>query len=121
MNDTYIEEFRQELLDKKLTKKTIEKHIFNIDFFLNTYYLDRFENESLSDAASYIDDFLGYFFIYKCLWSSSASVKAYGTSFKKFFKLMYEKGHIDKETYEDMLIILKENLNDWAKEASRLG
>ncbi|MDN6113433.1 MAG: hypothetical protein L0I72_10220 [Tetragenococcus halophilus] len=38
-NKQLLDEFEQELIDKKLSAKTIYKHVNNIDFYINTFLL----------------------------------------------------------------------------------
>lgn len=111
-NEDYLVLFRQQLVKDGLKETTIEHHISNVDFFINTYLL-------LSDASEMergcflVDDFLGYFFIRKCMWSTPASIKSNAASFKKFYKCMFENGHIAKESYDTLVATIKGEMHIW--------
>lgn len=50
-----------------------------------------------------INDFLGYFFIHKCAWSTPASIK-------KFYKCKSKHEKISKEDYKDFCKTIKFNM-----------
>ncbi|MBM6765504.1 hypothetical protein H5996_06220 [Faecalicoccus pleomorphus] len=60
-----------------------------------------------------INDFLGYFFIRKCAWSTPASIKSTAASIKKFYKCMSKHEKISKEDYEDFCKAIKFNMKFW--------
>jgi len=73
-NYRYLTLFFHELKSKHLSDKTIQKHINNVDLYINNYML-REDVVSMKKGCQYIylDDFLGNFFIRKCMWSTPAS------------------------------------------------
>ena len=113
-NEAYLIEFEQWLQASGLKDKTIQKHISNVDFYLNVYLLreDAYGMEEGCRAAR-IDNFLGYFFIRKCMWSTPASIKQNAASFKKFYKCMLERGHISRGDYDELLVAIKEGTPIW--------
>ena len=78
-------------LAESWTPKTVKKHVDNIDFF--TDYLVYYEPLRRLDEATDSDvfTFLSSWFPRKALWASTSNMKAYISSFKKFFKWMREK------------------------------
>jgi hypothetical protein len=38
-NETYLDEFREDLLKTGLKEKTIDRHCHNVNFYINTYLL----------------------------------------------------------------------------------
>ncbi len=101
-NEKLIEEFSKWLESKKLSKKTIEKHLYNSDFYINEFLL-YYESQEPKDGMEYIDGFLGDFFIRKCMWSSKATIKENATSLKKFYQFMSEIGKVSKEDYKEFV------------------
>ncbi|MEE0027516.1 MAG: hypothetical protein U0J70_07990, partial [Atopobiaceae bacterium] len=81
-NDAYLDEFDAYLEKAGLADKTIGKHLQNVGFFVNTYLVyNAFEEPvDAADGWKYVDDFLGYFFIRKCMWSTPNSIKQNITS-----------------------------------------
>ncbi len=111
-NAQYLNEFTEYLTQKELAEKTIQKHVTNIDFYLNTY-LHHEAPLSAGDGTKYIHHFLGYWFIYKALWSSEARIKENITSFKHFYKFMLGKSYITADQHSELLLDIKENKEDW--------
>ena len=111
-NEVYLEWFKQDLEEKGLKPKTIRNHLENMDLYLNEYlqYEDANSMEKGIDMAS---DFLGYWFIRKCLWSSPDTVRSCSASIKKFYKSMLARGKISQEDYDMLVFTIKDNLEDW--------
>ncbi len=112
-NDIFLTEFSDYLKKSDVTDKTIRKHISNINFYLNnflTYYEDFIVME---DGVNEVDNFLGDFFIRKCLWASKTSIKEYSASLKKFYKCMLENKHIEEQAYKDLCDEIKQSMDYW--------
>ena len=111
-NEVYLEWFKQDLEEKGLKPKTIRNHLENMDLYLNEYlqYEDANSMEKGIDMAS---DFLGYWFIRKCLWSSPDTVRSCSASIKKFYKSMLARGKVSQEDYDMLVFMIKDNLEDW--------
>ena len=111
-NKIFIEEFKVWLNDKGLVKKTIEKHLSNIDLYLNDF-LNYYEVETMEVGINRIDSFLGDWFVRKCMWSSKNSIKENSASIKKFYKCMSEKGYVKEEDYNSLCEEIKDYMEDW--------
>ncbi len=102
-------------MNQKLSDKVIKNHMNNIDFYINEYLSYRClctpENGIIN-----ISDFLGYFFIRKCMWSSVSKIKEYITTLKKFYLHLCEIGLVTNEQYVDMLYTIKVCKDDWINE-----
>lgn len=92
-NKIFINNFESWLNEKGLVKKTIRKHISNIDLFLNNYLVYS-DISTMEEGVSDIDIFLGDWFIRKCMWSSKNSIKETASSIKKFYQCMSEYEYI---------------------------
>lgn len=114
-NDAYLDEFEAWLDAAGLSDKTISRHIRNVDFFLNTYLL-REDAYSMEEGCGRMDDFLGYFFIRKCMWSTPETIRQNAASFKKFYKCMLEKGHIAQQSYDVLLADIKTGMPLWLED-----
>lgn len=113
LNNYYLSEFKKVLKLNKLSDRTINRTINSIDFFVNTYLCYRFDNTIYKGYESY-HDFFTYFLIYKCIGSNSVSaVKEHISSFKKFYKFMYENGYISELDYIDNENIIKNFKDEW--------
>lgn len=111
-NKVHLKEFEDCLNAKGLSTRTIEKHLENVDFYINTYLL--YEEANRIDAGcTMVDDFLGYFFIRKCMWSTPATIRQNAASLKKFYKCMLEKGHITKADFDCLQQEMKEGMPEW--------
>ncbi|HZK33169.1 MAG TPA: hypothetical protein VFC60_01595 [Tissierellaceae bacterium] len=116
-NENYLEEFIEDLRKAGLKEKTIGRHFQNIHFYLNIYLLRQgLLDMSAGADSSYIEDFLGNFFIRKCMWSTPATIKSNGASMKKFYKSMFERGYIDKSDYNEVIGTISFNMEFWIED-----
>ena len=111
-NEKYIKEFEKWLNEKNLAKKTIRKHISNIDLYINDY-LNYYDVIKVEDGIGSVYSFLDGWFIEKCLWASKNSLKETATSIKKFYQFMSENNYVDIDNYKDMCSFIKENMDEF--------
>lgn len=104
--------FGNYLAAKKLSPKTIEKHLANIDFFINEYLL---YDEPLppQDGINQINHFLGYWFIRKAMWASVTSIKSNITSLKHFYTHLAATGLVGVDELLVMKREIKESKDEW--------
>lgn len=79
----------------------------NVDFYINDFPL-YYDIKRYKQGIETIDDFLGDFFIRKCMWSTPASIKSTVTSIKKFYKCMLDHQNIKKDDYGKLCYLIKE-------------
>jgi len=126
-NDNLIYNFRGWLKRGGLGERTIDKHVNNISFFLNEYltYQDISENDqeitlcNAEDGIALVDDFLGYWFIKKAMWSDESSIKSNITSIKKFYSFMHTLKLISKDDLQSLNSEIKENKQEWIDQVNR--
>jgi len=113
-NNNILDEFKQLLIDSGLSKKTINKHVSNVDFYINDYLLydDVFE---ATDGVNFLDSFFTSFFPYKCLWSTPSSVRSMAASLKKFYGFMLNKNQVEQDDYDCLCDEIKEQIDEWAE------
>jgi site-specific recombinase XerD len=111
-NEKLLDEFEAWLKAAGLSKKTINKHVGNLDFYLNEFLLYDEATEA-KDGAGDVGMFLGYWFIRKAMWASQSSIRSNTTSLKKFYTFMHEKGLIKKEELTDLKQRIKEEMPEW--------
>ena len=111
-NDEYLKLFEEDLTNAGLSPKTINRHISNVDFYINEYLL-REEPLSMDYGTSRLDLFLGDFFIRKCMWSTPGTIKSTAASIKKFYKCMADHNKIEKSDYDLLCSEIKENMEQW--------
>ncbi len=88
--------------EKKLSQETINKHLNNLDFFLNVY-LNRYERISPTAVSEIeITDFLGNFYIRKVIDGTKSGLLSFIPSIKKFYRFLLEIGEIDEDQYTDI-------------------
>lgn len=89
-----------------------EKRLSNAEFYINTYLL--YEDAcDFTQGVWEIDDYLGYFYIRKCMWSTPGNIKSTAASFKKFYQCMLKHEMIQKSDYEYLCETIKENMWKW--------
>ena len=111
-NEVYLNEFKKWLTDKGLVSKTIDKHLENVEFYINEY-LNYYEPTEMEEGCYDLNSFLGDWFIRKCLWSTASSIKENAASIKKFYKCMVELGYVDKNVYQELVDEIKECMDEW--------
>lgn len=103
---------------KGLSEKTVRKHLSNVSFYINEYLLR--EDAKTFDAGTIcIGEFLGYYFIRKCAWSTPASIKSTAASIKKFYKCMLEHRYIEKSAYNELCDDIKQGMEGWIEDCER--
>lgn len=111
-NRKLLQNFSDWLSAKGLSEKTINKHVTNIDFYINEFLLYE-DVKTPAEGIIEIDKFLGYWFIRKAMWATRTSINDYCAGFKKFYKFMLEKEIVTKDDYQEMLEEIKENREEW--------
>lgn len=117
-NESLLNDFEKWLSDKKLSKKTIDKHVSNVDFYINDFLLYEDAIEP-ADGVSSIGMFLGYWFIRKAMWASKSTIKQNAASLKKFYEFMLERRKIAKESFEYLKERIKEDMPEWTATMER--
>ncbi|MBQ9275633.1 MAG: hypothetical protein IJ228_12540 [Succinivibrio sp.] len=114
-NDKLIDLFFKALVEKGLSEKVSNKHADNVYLFINTFMLFR-EGYTMEEGDCCLNDFFGYFYVRKCLWSNPKNLKTTAVSIQKFYKCMADKGLIPLKTCEKICNIIKKRLPDWEEE-----
>ncbi len=111
-NHTFLIGLTRYLENKNLSKKTINKHVSNIDFYINEFLL--YESpEKASEGVNCLNYYFGYWFIRKAMWASPTSIKESITSLKHFYTYMNIIGQVTKEELLDMKEDIKESKSEW--------
>ena len=111
-NTAILDGFGSWLRAKGLSKATVEKHCYNIDFYVNDFLLYE-EPMPAEYGVNKVGIFLGYWFIRKAMWATQTSIKSNAASLKKFYQFMYERGRIDKEALDELKVQIKDYMTDW--------
>ncbi|MCP4114514.1 MAG: recombinase [Desulfobacteraceae bacterium] len=117
-NKTLLKDFAGYLKGKKLSKKTIDTHVDNIDFFINEYLLYD-DTDRPEEGVNLVSSFLGYWFIRKAMWASETAIKSYIASLKHFYTWMHGQGKVTGEELDDMKLTIKEEKQDWIDTLNR--
>ncbi|MFZ4539784.1 hypothetical protein [Propionivibrio sp.] len=116
-NEILLTEFDAWLKSSGLTEKTIDKHLSNIDFYINVYLLYE-EAIEAKDGIGSVSMFLGYWFIRKAM-ASQASIKSSAASIKKFYGFLVEKGLVDKNDLAELEVLIKVQMKEWVRAINR--
>lgn len=111
-NYEYLILFQEDLENAGLKDKTIYNHLSNASLFINDFLIYHMD-ASMEEGVTMIGDFLGDFFIRKCMWSTPATVKTTAASLKKFYKSMVDHGKIEKKDYDYVCRDIKESMTYW--------
>lgn len=111
-NYLLLDLFKEDLIQSGLKDKTISRHLSNVDFYINEFLL-YYDAYPMEEGLNMLDDYLGSFYIRKCLWSTPGNIKSTVASIKKFYKSMVDHGEIDKEDYYDLCSLIKDSMDIW--------
>jgi len=111
-NQHVIDEFQKYLKAKKLSDKTIDKHVSNVDFYINDFLLYE-EPLKPHEGVDKLGHFLGFWFIRKALWASVTSIKENISSLKHFYTYLHQTGEVSLEELHEMKQVIKENKDEW--------
>jgi len=111
-NQQYMKIFEDYMIKEGLTKRTMRKHMYNIDMFLEcymTYEMPYHMREGCYSVNAYFDGFITK----KTSYSTMEDVKSIIATLNKFYKLMYELRYITVEDYMEYLKTVKYHKYDW--------
>lgn len=111
-NHEYLLLFQEDLENAGLKQKNIYNHLSNADLSINDFSGNRM-NVTMEEGVTTLGDFLGDYFIRKCMWSSPSTVKTTTASLKKFYKSMAKHGKIKKKDYDYVCRDIKESMEYW--------
>ena len=111
-NKKFIKNFEKWLNAQNLGKKTIRKHVNNIDLFINDY-VNYYEVTKMEDGIGKVYSFLNDWFIRKCAWASVTSIKETAASIKKFYQCMSEEGYVSSDDYKFLCRMIKDNMDNF--------
>ncbi len=112
-NAKYLGVFVRHLMDQGLANKTVDDQSDEIDYYLNNY-LCWHRGLSMEEGAGEVAEYLGNYLLgIPYFLPSLTAFRTKMTSIKKFYKLMYELGFVEREDYQGVLKTIKENQNDW--------
>jgi len=111
-HEKILRDFKTWLTEKGLSSTTIEKHCFNINFFINAFLL-HYETKKASEGTDAVSMFLGFWFIRKAMWSSESRIRSNVASLKKFYQFVVERGEVSPDKYAQMRMVIKEELPTW--------
>lgn len=111
-NYEYLILFQEDLENAGLKDKTIYNHLSNASLFINDFLIYH-TDATMEEGVTMLGDFLGDFFMRKCMWSTPATVKTTAASLKKFYKSMADHGKIEKKDYDYVCRDIKESMEYW--------
>lgn len=111
-NHEYLLLFQEDLENAGLKQKNIYNHLSNADLSINDFSDNRM-NVTMEEGVTMLGDFLGDYFIRKCMWSSPSTVKTTTASLKKFYKSMAKHRKIEKKDYDYVCRDIKESMEYW--------
>jgi len=111
-NDLLLDGFEAWLKSSGLAETTINRHVTNIDFYINEFLLYDDATEA-KDGFREVGMFLGYWFIRKAMWANRSSIKGNAASLKKFYAFLLDKGLIHDYELEFLKETIKEDMPEW--------
>ena len=115
-NNGLLDIFAADLQSLMLSDKQIDDHRFNANTYVNLFLMTG-ENApyNIQQGVDRIDDYFGYFFIRKCMWSSLENLPENVESVRLFYKSMMEHGKIEAEDYRKVERTVEDKLPEWCE------
>jgi hypothetical protein len=114
-NNGLLDIFADDLRSQNLSGKLIEDHIFNAHTYINLFLMTGPESPyTMEQGVSRLDEYFGYFFIRKCMWSNAKNLPENTESVRLFYKSMMEHDVIDAGAYEIVQATITEKMDEWA-------
>jgi hypothetical protein len=111
-NAALLTQFAGWLSAKGLSKRSVQKHSANIDFYINEFLL--YDDVTSADqGVSSAGMFLGFWFIRKAMWASQSSIRSNAASLKKFYQFMFETARINEKDLQELKAEIKQELPGW--------
>jgi hypothetical protein len=104
--------FKEHLIAKGLTSKTIKDHLSNIDFYINTFLVN-YEVNKAEEGIYSLNMFFSDWFPRKAMWSSGYHVKKTIASLKKFYSYLEDIDLINDLMYKEFLDEIKDKKTVW--------
>jgi hypothetical protein len=117
-NGLVLTAFASWLGSKGLSEKVIEKHVENVDFYINEFLLYD-DAERAADGIHGVGMFLGYWFIKKAMWASPSAIKNNAASLKKFYAYMCERGDVSSDDVASLRDTIREGMPEWVATVRR--
>ena len=117
-NRQLLDEFENWLKLEKLSERTLDKHVSNVDFYINVYLLRDVPTRP-GEGAEGVNGFLGYWFIRKAMWANKTSIRGNAASLKKFYAFLFEKGLVGAIEFIQLERTIKEEMPNWLKALTR--
>lgn len=116
-NNCLLDVFAADLRSQGLSEKLIDDHIFNAHTYINLFLMTGSESPyTMEQGVDRLDEYFGYFFIRKCMWSNVKNLPENTKSVRLFYKSMMKHGNITSETYDRVETTIKEKMSDWAED-----
>ena len=117
-NEKILEAFGEWLDVKGLKEKTMQDHIFNVDFFINNYLL-YYDATSAAEGVHGISNFFNDWVCRKAMWASEDSVKKIAASLKKFYQYLFEVGDVKERDVFELKTTCRDELPQWIEAVRR--
>ena len=117
INELHLSGFEIWLINSGLSAKTVERHVSNVDFYINDY-LCYYDARDVRHGCYSVDQFLGDWFIRKAP-SSCTGIKSFAASFKKFYAYLLFVSVIEQRDYDALIRDIKFGLPGWLDEMMR--
>ena len=118
-NQDLLRSFREWLCEKKLSEKTVVRHMANVNFYVNKYLISEGPFSPMEGSDDAIE-FLGEWLIRKASWTREGTIRSFVLSIKKLFTFMHEKCLVEDIDLEDVKETTKEMLPEWIEELKAL-
>jgi site-specific recombinase XerD len=112
INGLHLQGFEKWLKNNELSEKTIDRHVSNVDFYINEF-LCYYDAQDVREGCYSVSSFLGDWFIRKAMWSSCSGIKSNAASFKKFYAYMLAVNVIEQKDYNILCEAIKEEITEW--------
>jgi len=113
VNADLLDGFESWLAESGLGPNTIDKHVGNVEFYINECLLRDDPPTSAAEGVARVDYFLGYWFIRKAMWANPTSIKGNAAGLKKFYTYLAGIGMVSGDDLAKLREDIKMGMPEW--------
>lgn len=110
-NEVLVGQFKEFLEEKGFVEQSVEKHVYNISYFLDEYLLPR--KVKLEEAITEIDAFMGNWFLKKTPWVTTTAIQSMSRSLQNFYKFLIKEERVSPKQLQILQMKIKRSYKTW--------
>lgn len=112
-NAGLLEEFAAWLGDEDVGDKAIDRHVVNVDLFVNQFLPNGDSPLPAAEGPRRVAAFLGGWLARNALWIDADAIRRHADSLRQFYAFMHRTGRVDDVAHEAIVQEIRARLPHW--------